>query len=91
MAKVILSCKCSGAPKYCESSFKSTFPDAPLPTFYLGGKAADLFEFLPNPSEMRKQIEIILKKRGRYGFYYEYDEDGNVLKCWNLLKHKEVR
>ena len=89
--KAILTCVCAGAPKYCESSFKTLFPNEPLPHIYIKRNALAIYEDIPNPSEMRTQIETILRKRGRYGYYYEYDEDGKVLKCWNLLKHKEVK
>lgn len=91
MAKVILTCQCAGGPKYCESSYKALFPGTLLPPVYVNKKAIALFDTLSNPSEMRTQIETILKKRGRYGYYYEYDEGGRVLSCWNLLKHKEVK
>lgn len=88
--KAIITCACAGAPKYCESAFKVLFPDEPLPKMYIKNKANDLLATLPLQSEVYTQVYLALKRKGRYGFYFEYDEEGHILDCWNLLKHRRV-
>lgn len=88
--KAIVCCKCAGAPQYCKSSFSSQFPDEPLPPLYIKEKAKDLLTSVPDTSELYAQVSQILRRKGRYGFYFEYAEDGHVLDCWNLLRHRRV-
>lgn len=88
--KAIVCCACGSVPKYCESSFKAQFPGELVPKMYIKNKAVELLDALPAKSNMHDQITLILKRRGRYGFYFEYDEDGNILSMWNLLKHRRV-
>lgn len=88
--KAIVTCACAGAPKYCESAFKVLFPDVPLPQMYIKSKAKEILDSVPKESEVYREISIILRKRGRYGFYFEYDEGGKILDYWNLLKRRKM-
>ena len=88
--KAIACCACGSVPKYCESSFKAQFPGEPMPKLYIKNKATDILDTLPLQSKMHQELAKILKKRGRYGFYFEYTEDGEILDYWNLLKHRRV-
>lgn len=88
--KAIVTCACAGAPKYCDSAFKVLFPGEPLPNMYIKSKAKELLEIVPEGSEIHFQVSRILRRKGRYGFYFEYDETGKIVDCWNLLRHKRV-
>ena len=88
--KAIVTCACAGAPKYCQSSYKVLFPGEELPTMYIKEKAKAILESVPSTSKLYEELAKILKKRGRYGFYFEYTEDGEILDYWNLLKHRRV-
>lgn len=88
--KAIVTCACAGAPKYCESSFKVLFKGEPLPTMYIKSKARDILESVPKESKMYEELSTILRKRGRYGFYFEYNEKGEILDYWNLLKSRRM-
>lgn len=88
--KAIACCACASVPKYCQSSWKVLFPKEPLPTMYIKEKAKAILESVPEDSKMYQELAKILKKRGRYGFYFEYTEDGEILDYWNLLKHRRV-
>lgn len=89
--KAIICCACGSVPDYCKKSFKVLFPKENLPPIYIKSKAKDLLATIPNPSEAYKQIELTaLKRRGRYGNYIEYDEKGDILDYWNLLKSRRI-
>ena len=88
--KAIVTCACAGAPKYCQSSYKVLFPNEELPTMYIKEKAKAILESVPSTSELYEEVAKILRKKGRYGFYFEYNDQGEILDCWNLLKHRRV-
>lgn len=89
--KAIISCACGSVPDYCKKSFKILFPKEEVPPLYIKSKATALLDALPKGSEAYKQIELAaIKKRGRYGNYIEYDEDGRILDYWNLLKSRRI-
>lgn len=89
--KAIICCACGSVPDYCKKSFKILFPDIPVPPLYIKSKAQVLLDALPKNSEAHKQIELAaIKKRGRYGNYIEYDDEGNIIDYWNLLKSRRI-
>jgi len=89
--KAIFCCACGSVPDYCKKSFKILFPGEQLPQMYIKSKAKDLLDTIPIDSEAYKQITLVaLKKRGRYGNYMEYDENGVILDYWNLLKSRRI-
>ena len=88
--KAIVTCACAGAPRYCQSSYKVLFPNEELPTMYIKEKAKAILESVPEDSKMYQELAKILRKRGRYGFYFEYNDQGEILDYWNLLKHRRV-
>ncbi len=88
--KAIICCACGAVPGYCKRSFKILFPNEPVPPLYIKSKAKELLEALPKTSEAYAQIDMVVKKRGRYGNYIEYDEDGAVIDYWNLLKSRRI-
>lgn len=88
--KAIVCCACGSVPDYCKKSFKILFPGEELPPLYIKSKAKDILAELPETSDTYAQISLILRKRGRYGFYFEYDKSGNILDYWNLLKSRRV-
>ena len=88
--KAIVTCACAGAPRYCQSSYKVLFPNEELPTMYIKEKAKAILESVPEDSKMYQELAKILRKRGRYGFYFEYNDQGEILDYWNLLKQRRV-
>lgn len=89
--RAIICCACGAVPDYCKKSFRVLFPDKEVPPLYIKNKAKDLLTTIPNPSEAYTQVELAaVKKRGRYGNYIEYDEDGNIIEYWNLLKSRRI-
>lgn len=88
--KAIVVCACAGAPKYCDSAFKVLFPGEPLPNTYIKQAAKNLLAEVPKDSEIYDKVDQILRKKGRYGFYFEYDSEGHILDHWNLLKHRRI-
>lgn len=89
--KAILACACGSVPDYCKRSYRILFPDERVPVVYIKKKALPLLEDIPKESAMAKRIEKILRDRGRYGFYFEYNEEGEIIDEWNLLKHKRSK
>ena len=89
--KAILTCACGSVPKYCERAYKILFPDEKrTPVIYIKTKARPLLEDIPKGSEAYIKIDQVLTKRGRYGIYLEYNEEGKILDCWNLLKSRRM-
>lgn len=86
--KAILSCACGAVPDYCKRSYNIIFPNERVPVVYIKKKALPLLEDIPKGSPMAMRIEKILRDRGRYGYYFEYNEEGEILDEINLLKHK---
>lgn len=90
MSDAIVCCACGSVPDYCKKSFKILFSKESLPQLYIKDRAKELLETVPAESELHLQVSRILRRKGRYGFYFEYDETGHILDYWNLLKSRRV-
>lgn len=87
--KTIFCCACGGVPRLCRTAYTILFQDEP-PELYKKERIRQIIEKLPKESEAYRFVDTTLKKKGRYGFYLEYDESGRILDCWNLLKQRRV-
>lgn len=89
--KAILSCSCAGTPKYCESAYRALFPNEKrVPVVYIKNRARPLLEDVPRKSRAYEELLSVMRRHGKYGFYLEYNEEGEILDYWNLLKSRRV-
>lgn len=95
MAKVdgqaIVCCKCSSIPDFCKKAFKVLRPDSPVPAIYMGTEITRLIAELSPQTEIEQKLLGLSSKRGRYGYYFEWDEKGEVLFAWNLLQSRRIQ
>lgn len=89
--KVLLSCACGSSPTYAKTQFKIKFPNEPEPPMYIAKKGYKLLETLPPKSEVYSFVSSVLKKRGRYSYLVEWDENGTLLFVWNYQTNKRVQ
>ena len=87
----IVCCKCGGVAPYAEKAFKGMHPKEPLPEIYLSGKGYKLLDSLPQGSEVYRFLSGVLKKRGRYGYYLSWKEDGTLEEVYNYIKNQRVQ
>lgn len=90
MAKVIISCSCGNIGTYSQTQHKIQYPDEPLPTLYISRKAYSFLETLPPSSAAYKFVSAVLKKRGRYSYLIDYNEDGSLNGIYDYVKKRSV-
>lgn len=75
---------------YAENAFKGMHPNTPVPQIYISSKGYKLLESLPQGSEVYRFLSGVLKKRGRYGYYLSWKEDGTLEEVYNYIKNQRV-
>lgn len=84
-SKYIIRCTCGGVKTKMESAMQLIAPGEPLPKEYKGHDAANaLAEKYPN-TNLAAFVTDIAKKRGRYCYYIEANEKGDVVDARDLL------
>lgn len=87
----IVCCKCGGVSVYAKTAFKGMHPKEPVPEIYISNKGYTLLETLPKDSEVARFLTGVLKKRGRYGYYLSWKEDGTIEEIYNYIKNQRVQ
>ena len=88
--KVIAVCTCSGMKEKAESAFRILFPKDTLPTIVRGKDAIKKFASYHKGQNIGNYLEAISKKSGKFSYYIEYDDRGDVIDNINLMTGKKV-
>lgn len=89
--RALVSCACGASPNYAKTQFKIKHPDDPVPEMYIAKKGYNLLETLPPNSEVRTFLSSVLKKKGRYSYLLEWDDEGTLTYVWNYQKNQRVQ
>lgn len=90
MSNAIICCSCGSTPDYCKKSLAIIYPERKDAPTYIGSKVKELVGKVPDDSEMGRKLSTLVGRRGRYGEYYEWDEAGNIVEAWNLLRSRRL-
>lgn len=88
--KVLLACACGSAGNYAQTQFKIKNPKEKVPSIYIGRKGYNFLETLTPGTEVYSFVSAILKKKGRYSYLIEWDEDGKLVYVWNYQTNRRV-
>ena len=88
--KVIAVCTCSGMKERAESAFKILFPKEEVPQIYRGRDAIKRFASEHPGTNVGNYFDAISKKNGKFAYYVEYDDKGDVTANYNLTTGKKV-
>ena len=88
--KCIIRCSCGGVKTKMEAAMNLIAPGEPLPSDYKGKDAIKkLAERYPN-TNLSRHLDAVSKKRGRYCYYLEYTEDGDIKDFRDLMTGRKV-
>lgn len=88
--KCIIRCACGGIKTYIEKSMELLYPGKELPKEYLGRTAMkELMNEYPD-TNLSRHLEAMSKKSGRYAYYIEYDDKGDIVDMANLVTGKKT-
>lgn len=90
MSEAIICCSCGSVPDYCRKALSILRPELKEVTTYAGPKVKELTGRVSADSEMGQKLAALIVRRGRYGEYYRWDEQGNVIEAWNLLRTRRI-
>ena len=88
--KVIAVCTCSGMKEKAESAFRILFPKDTLPQIVRGKDAIKKVASYHKGQNIGNYLEAIAKKSGKFSYYIEYDDRGDVINNINLMTGKKV-
>lgn len=72
MAEIVVTCTCGSVPDFAKRWLKNTpHPDTQVLTT---PKLKNFLPSLPPQAPLRTRLEAVLKKRGRFAFYFSYNE-----------------
>lgn len=91
MAKVIISCSCGNVGTYSQTQYKIQHPKESVPMLYVSRKAYSFLETLPPKSDSYNFVSAVLKKRGRYAYLIDANDDGALNEVYDYIKKKRVR
>lgn len=91
MPKAIISCSCGNVGTYSQTQYKILHPKEPIPTLYVARKAYSFLETLPLKSDAYNFVSAVLKKRGRYSYLIDCNEDGALNEVYDYVKKKRAR
>lgn len=86
MSGFIICCDCGDTPRYSVETYKIMGKTSKIPQVFTSDKAYLALRELPRGSNVFKFVETLMRGKGKYSFYLEYDDDGNVMRHWDLLK-----
>lgn len=88
--KAIIHCACGDMDRFSRDAFHILYPDDELPPVYGGPqKIIDFANTLPE-NNFSKYLKSIYRNRSRFAYYFEVDDDGNVIKQINLKSGSRV-
>ena len=89
--KAIVCCACEGVPLSAQATWR-TISNEKAPISWAGkSRISVLLELLPPHSPIYERVLACSKNEGKFAYLFEWDLDGNVTKCYNLLNGKEIR
>lgn len=88
--EVIAVCTCSGMKEKAETAFKILFPNKEVPQIYRGRDAISKFVAAHQGTNVGNYLAAISKKSGKFSYYVEYDDKGDVMENINLMTGKQV-
>lgn len=88
--KALLTCGCGAVPTYVQAQYKIKHPKEEIPTLYISRKGYKFLDALPPNSEAHRFVAAILKKRGRYAYSIDANEDGTLNEVYDFMKKKRV-
>lgn len=87
--RTIICCSCGNVPTSSQVTYWVKYKEeAPKP--YVGKQGYTLLKSLPEGSEVHKFVQSVLKKKGRYAYYVEWDASGTLQDCMNLLTGRKL-
>ena len=88
--KGLFICSCSGVKERATASFKILFPKEEAPEVYRGDAAIlKVANKYPN-TNVYGYLEAVSKMNGRFAYFVESDDKGDVIRNYNLLTGKKV-
>lgn len=88
--KCIIRCSCGGIKTYVENSMGLLYPGMEIPKEYIGRTTIrGLMEENPD-TNLYRHLETIVKKSGRYAYYIEYNDKGDIVDMANLITGKKT-
>lgn len=88
--KYIIRCSCGGVKTKMESAMKLIAPDEPLPPEVKGGDAMrKLAEKWPN-TNFGAHLLTLAKKHGRYCYYVDITDKGDIKDMRDLMTGRRV-
>lgn len=88
--KALVCCRCGGVSTYVKTGYKGLYPKTPVPDTYISKDGYKLLETMPPNSDIYKFLAGVLKRRGRYGYYLSWNEDGSIEEVYNFIKNKRM-
>lgn len=86
MAKdFIICCDCGDTYQYSVDAHRLMSHGAKTPDVYRHNKAHKLLDKLDNNTNVYKFVASLIKGKGKFSYYVEYDDNGDVTEQWNLL------
>lgn len=85
--KFIIRCNCGGAKTAAEAGFTQLYPDQPMPETIHKDKAREYLNKIPN-TDAAARLDAIVKRSGRYAYYIEFDDNGTLYECADLMNGK---
>lgn len=94
MNNAILTCSCSQTPKYALESFNIMIgvkENIETPVMYSGERRiSTLLEKLDPNTNIYKYVKSLNKNKDKFAYYMEWDDNGDVLRQFNLLTARRV-
>lgn len=89
--KALLTCSCGAVPTYAQTQYKIMHPKGPIPKIYISRNGYTFLDALSPKSEVHRFVAAVLKKRGRYAYLIDANDDGTINEVYDFMKKKRVR
>ena len=82
---------CGDTPSFSKDSFKILFPYDTVPPVELQPNLYNFLNGLKRDTNFYNYVrDNLIDTKSKYSYYFEVDEDGNVVTQWDLLKGIQV-
>lgn len=89
MSEVIICCSCSDTPKFSGDAYHLLFHKDTIPPILTREKDINKFVNEHQGGDVAKYVKAVTKGK-KYSVYFEYDEESNVVKSYNLLTGRRM-
>lgn len=90
MNKVIVRCSCGGVKTKMDAAMQVLAPGEPLPPEYKGSDAIRKFMAEHPNTNLSRHLEAVVKKHGRYCYYIEYNDAGDITDMRDLMTGRRL-